>query len=348
MSSIYVLNISASFTGLCNQLNFIINSICYCINKEKIIVVNNFLQEIYTNNYTSISNILELEKINIFLEKYNVALIDANNTNNLSIISAFYYSNNKEKNVTDIINTFLINNTLFISKDINLNSLFEDIDYGFEKKLKIKFMLTNNSFTMSFSEKNEFLENDIHIDFNNMNFNNLTNWDLINSPEFIYITTDICNHLFFHESLINNSNNFIQSINIKDTCIVNIIHLRLESDAIQYWSHINNLNEEDFTKKLSEKYIEKITQYINKLDKTIILTYNDDNEVINYLKNNEYNYFIHNKIKNNNREVNAVIDIINAKYCNNIFIAVKGSTFSETISKIIKPKFISWIDINNI
>jgi hypothetical protein len=344
MSSIYFLNISQPFTGLCNQLNSIISTICYCISNEKIIVINMFLKEIYTNNYTSISNIFDLEKTNKFLEKYNVALMDGNFTNNLTIITAKYHTNNKEKDVTDIVKTFLNNNVFFMSKDINLNSIFEDIESHVEKKLTIQF----NYFKMSFSEKFNFLQNDIHIDFNNMNFVMSPCWGLIDSPEFVNITKDIYNNLFFHDSLINISNNFVQSINISDSSIVNIIHLRLENDAIYFWSRINNMSQEDFYKKLSEKYIEKITEHINKLDNTIILTYDDNNEVINYLKNNSYNYFIHNKIKNHDREVNAIIDFINAKQCNNTFIAVKGSTFSKTISVIIKAKLISWIDINNI
>jgi hypothetical protein len=344
MSSIYFLNISQPHTGLCNQLNSILSTICYCINKEKIIVINNFLQEVYTDNYTCISNIINLQRTNKFLEKYNVALIDHNFIHDLTIINAKYHTNNKEKDVTDIVKTFLTNNTLFISKYINLHSIFEDIEPNVGKKLTIYF----NNFTMTFSEENGFLRNDIHIDFNNMNFVMAPSWDLIESPEFINITADIYNNLFFHDCHINDSNNFIQSISTTGSNSINIIHLRLENDAIEFWSRQNNMSQGDFSKKLSEKYIEKINQHINKSDTTIILTYNNNNEVINYLNNNNYRYFIHDKVKNNNREVNAIVDILNAKNCNNVFIAVGGSSFSWTIAKTTKAKFISWFDINNI
>jgi hypothetical protein len=350
MSSLFFLNISQPFSGLCNQLNSIFSTICLCVNNEKIIVIDKFLKEIYTDNYAPISNIIDLEQTNIFLEKYNIALVDGNFTDNLHIINAKYGCDNTFIDVTDKVKTFLNNNTLKINKDINLNNIFGDCQKLKPKFLRIKFMLNNyNQFTMSFSEINEHLINDLNIDFSNKNYNIGPCWDLIDSPQFKNITTDIYKNLSFHSSLIHISNQFINNLHITNSCIVNIIHLRLESDAINFWSIGNNLSYEDFYNKLSEKYIYLINKLItNKSDKTIILTYSNNNRVIDYLKNNNYNYYIHDKNKNNNREENAVIDLINSKYCNNVFIAVEGSTFSWTIDKIINPRHIEWIDINNI
>jgi hypothetical protein len=349
MSSLYFSNIQEQHTGLCNQLNSILSTICLCINREKIIVIDKFLQEINTNNYLPISSVINLEKTNLFLEKYNIALIDGNFTDNLNIINAKYGNNNIYTDVTNIVKQFLKNNKLLIKKNINLNNLFGDNQPNVEKQLKIIFELNKfNQFTMSFHEKNNFLINDINIDFKNKNYLRVTCWDLIDSNNFKNITTDIYKNLHFHDCLIDNSNKFIEKLNLTDTDLVNVIHLRLENDAITHWSTANKLNHEDFYIKLSQKYIKLINNFIKKDDKTIILTYNPDNPVIDYLKNNNFNYFIHNKIKNNNREVNAIIDIINSKKCNNVFIAVGGSSFSWTISKIINPIQIEWLDINNI
>jgi DNA polymerase elongation subunit (family B) len=201
---------------------------------------------------------------------------------------------------------------------------------------------------MVFNENNCFLLNDINIDFSNKNYIQSPSWDLIDSPQFKTITTDIYKNLLFNNTLICSSNNFIQTLNVTDNTNVNIIHLRLENDAIEFWSTENKLSNRDFYYKLTEKYINLITNLIDKNDKTIILTYNTKNDVIEYLKKNNYNYFIQHKLKNNNREVNAIIDILNSKYCNNVFIAVGGSTFSWTINKLISPRIISWIDINNV
>jgi hypothetical protein len=349
MSSIYFLQLSHPHTGLCNQFNSLLSTICHCINHEKIIVIDKFLQEIHTNHYLPISDIINLEETNLFLEKYNIALIDGNFTNNLTIINATYGNHNVYTDVTTIVNTFLHDNTFTINKYVNLNSIFGDNLPNVSKHLKIHFLLNDhNHFKMVFNENNGFLLNDINIDFSNKNYIQGQSWALIDSPSFISITTYIYKNLVFNHSINCISNHFIQTLNITDTTNVNIIHLRLEDDALAFWSIPNKLSTTDFYKKLTEIYIHLITTHINKTDKTIILTYNTDNEVINYLKHNNYEFFIHDKIKNNNREVNALIDMINAKHCNNVFIAVGGSSFSWTICKLIHPRSILWLDINNI
>ena len=303
MTSLYFLNLSNKSSGLCNQLNSLLSTICLCLNKEKIIVIDKFLKEINTDNYSPISDIINLEKTNKFLEKYNIALIDGCFTYNLNIINAKYGCDN----------------------------IFIDVTK------KIKYFLNNNSFRIN---KN--------INGNNKNYTSAPSWDLIDSNEFIDITNDIYKNIFFNDCLINESNKFIDLINLDSNSIVNIIHLRLEEDAINWWSTINNINKNDFKIKLINKYIGLINELINKEDKTIILTYSNENMVLDYLKNNNYNYYIQEKNKNNNREVNAIIDIINSKHCNNVFIAVGGSTFSWTISKLIKFKTIEWFDINKL
>ena len=235
-----------------------------------------------------------------------------------------------------------------MSNNVNINNLFENCNNS-KKILKIDFILNNyNKFSLSFSEKNGFLTKNIEIDFSNKNYIMAPSWDFIDSLEFKHTTNDIYNNIIFSDIFIYQSNNFINKINITNNCNVNIIHLRLEQDAIDFWSEPNKMTRDNFKIKLSEKYINLITKLINKNDKSIILTYNTDNIVINYLKNNNYNYYVDEKTKNNNRELNAIIDMYNSKHCNNIFIAVGGSTFSWTIAKIIKPKHIEWIDINNI
>jgi len=316
---------------------------------EKIIVIDKFLAEIYSNNYLPISSIIDLEETNKFLEKYNVALVDGNFTDKLNILNATYGYDKIFVDVTDKVKLFLENNILFIENKINLNFLFGDPVLGEKKCLKIDFTLNNfNRFSLSFYEENGFLKNDINIDFTNKNYIWAPSWTLIDSPEFTDISKDIYKNLCFHVDIQNSSNAFIEELNISSSDIVNVIHLRLENDALAFWSGSNNLSPENLYAKLSEVYISLISSLINKNDKTVILTYSYENTVIDYLKNNNYNYYIHNKNKNNNREVNAVIDFINAKQCNNVFIAVSGSTFSWNICKIVNAKCIEWIDIGNI
>ena len=119
---------------------------------------------------------------------------------------------------------------------------------------------------------------------------------------------------------------------------INVIHLRLEDDAIEHWSQQNNMNQQVFKRILTVKYIELITNTIQKEDITLILTSDTNNEVVQFMKENEYNImFIDKKFNGNQpgRELNAVVDLIIGRYCNNVFIGCDGSTFSELLLKYI-------------
>ena len=71
MDKIFFFKISSNNSGLCNQLFSLISAICTCIRDNKnIIVISNFIKSINSNNYCSISEIINIEKINIFLIRY--------------------------------------------------------------------------------------------------------------------------------------------------------------------------------------------------------------------------------------------------------------------------------------
>jgi hypothetical protein len=119
---------------------------------------------------------------------------------------------------------------------------------------------------------------------------------------------------------------------------INVIHLRLEDDAIDHWSKQNNMNQQVFKRLLTVKYIELISNTIQKEDITLILTGDTNNEVVQFMNENEYNImFIDKKFSGNQpgRELNAVVDLIIGRYCNNVFIGCDGSTFSELLLKYI-------------
>jgi hypothetical protein len=275
MSNVYCLNLSQKHTGLSNQLNSLLSTICHCIQSNKnIIIIDKFLSEIHTDKYAPISYIIDINQLNLYLKKYKICLIDG---------CFIQYSN--------LFNQTFINNIKYIP--------------GYC-------------------------------------------WDIIKDPLFIDITNEIYKNLCFNNKFIILSNSFIHTLNIMDNDNVNIIHLRIEPDGLDHWSKMNNCNIPEFKLKLINRYIELIDRLINKTDKTIILSYDSNNEIIDYLKNNGYNYYYHEKNKNDNREENAIIDLLNSKYCNNVFIGVGGSTFSETISKMINFKCIEFFDINNL
>jgi hypothetical protein len=146
---------------------------------------------------------------------------------------------------------------------------------------------------------------------------------------------------FINEKVNYNSDNIVnQSDNNSENAKkkINVIHLRMENDAIDHWSKQNNMNQPLFKRLLTVKYIELIKNNIQKEDITLILTGDINNEVVQFMKENEYNIMFVDKKFNDNqngRELNAVVDLIIGRYCNNVFIGCDGSTFSELLLKYI-------------
>ena len=78
------------------------------------------------------------------------------------------------------------------------------------------------------------------------------------------------------------------------------------------------------------------------------------NGVIDYLKQHNYSYKLTTKFYND-REKNAIVDLLVSKYCNNIFIGnfnvtnLNGSTFSYYIGKCMKDDVIKlYIDLDKL
>jgi DNA-dependent RNA polymerase auxiliary subunit epsilon len=159
----------------------------------------------------------------------------------------------------------------------------------------------------------------------------------------IYFSKNLTSYAlnFISEKLNYNPIKFIQSDNstIEDTNKkINVIHLRVENDGIKHWSKQNKMTQTVFKQLLREKYIDLIKNNIQKEDITLLLTGDTNNEVVQYMKENGYNImFIDKKFNNKqtSRELNAVVDLIIGRYCNNVFIGCDGSSFSELLLKYI-------------
>jgi hypothetical protein len=125
---------------------------------------------------------------------------------------------------------------------------------------------------------------------------------------------------------------------------INVIHLRIEVDAILHWSKMNNTSEQNFKSSLENKYIDLFKKYISNTDQNIILSSEMNPKVTNFLRENNYNFRFIQKFFED-REKNAIVDFLVSKCCNNIFIGNGGSTFSfyidkttqNNIKKIISP-----------
>ena len=132
----------------------------------------------------------------------------------------------------------------------------------------------------------------------------------------------------------------------------NVIHLRVEPDAITHWCVINGMDYNTFQLKLELKYIELIQKYMNKDDGILILSNSSVNGIVDFLIRNNYKVLLSDKYFED-REKNAIVDLLVSKNCNNIFLGCinnrlwNGSSFSYYISKILDKNVIKvGIDID--
>jgi hypothetical protein len=349
-------------TGLSNQLFFVISAIIIA-NKKKIslVIFNEFRLHPCSDNTCPIKDIIDLNDLNRQIREYNVFVLDKFNTN-LSILSVKYGNNTLKINITeDVKRKYMTsNNKLLIPNDVVLNDIKGDPIPGYEKKLFITYKINEFVFTEIF---NEYRKTEICINLEN--FYCFPNWEDVNintnNPVIFNKLlknikfTNIFNNISKNCILLNKNNEY-EVNNFDETYKkLNVIHLRLENDMTYNMSLHNKIDEANYIKMLEDKYIEAINKYLSKEDKILVLSYDSNNRVFEYLKNNNYDYYITKKNIFGGREPHAIIDLLVGEKCNNIFIGNWnhekniGSTFSYVLDQRIAPSVKRiFIDIYNI
>jgi len=333
-------------SGLCNQLRRLINEVINGFNQNKFIfVIDSFLYCIQKGKLCNASNIFDYDemarKMSDILEK-EIIFVDRINAFT-KILSVKYGL--KSLKVIDITNNFKIN-------DIKL-SLSVDPLPNVKKYIYIKYIVGGHILNETYDENDidaNFDENYIKNIFMNKKFANLdTNHH--NTELFNKLLTCISFNPKVMNIIDKISNTYIQSD--IDCCI----HLRIEDDAINHWSKINNLDQESFKNKLHEKYKCLINKYFYG---NILVLCNDTNKISEFFINKQYHCIPQNlkeELSNIHlgligREINALIDLLTAIRNHCLFIGnynnilSRGSTFSHVIMQYNKKNIC--IDLDNI
>ena len=364
--------IASKSSGFTNQIISLISSIiCAIIANQKVLIIDNFLNDVSKDTYTPISHIINLRELNRFLSQtYNVVVIDKNYAV-FNVLSANYGTDEHNIDVTEIIkNSYAKKSGVFIDKNHDFNLIFQkDPCVGYYKRLVLKYEIVtvhegNQIFAVAphYHRKNQIEETydecnreDIKIEIGRKSeriYPFISINDMHYFTNYTPVFESILSNITYASEFVHNAN---QSINKwenfdRQTARTNMIHLRVEPDAIEFWSKQNKMEYAEFKHIIESKYIKLIQKYMNKTDQIIILSGYHENGVLDFLTKNDYNLFIPDKYYED-REKNAIVDLIISKQCNNVFLGCidnthwNGSTFSYYISKII-DKSVKKVGIN--
>jgi len=354
MKNILYLNITRRGFGLTNQIFTLVNGIINAYKNDKnIIIVGEFSVDYSTESLVPISTIFNINKINAFLkEKYGILIFDKTNIE-FNVLSVKYGKSKEDAlDITEYVSENLSgDNVLLFSKSININTVIcEDPCEGERKSVFLDYSINNIEFQYVQPECYDYLTDDITFHLSDAKFIDIYNiWiDALDRTMF----DDILQNIHYHSDLLDIANDFIKTINLNNH--INVIHLRLEPDAIAHWSQINKIDKPTYKYKIENKYVSIIDRYINKNDCTIVLSYSKSNRVLDFMNQNGYNYFIPERQYGIGREKNAIIDLLISNLCNNILLGnfnlenLNGSSFSYYLLQVNPDVKKILIDLDNI
>jgi hypothetical protein len=361
------LHISIRKCGLTNQIFQIVNFIFDIIENKKynktkkIVIIDSFNKDGLNQKLCQIDEILDIDYINTYLEEYNIILIPKNKIR-LEFVKIDYGCLGMNTiEITDKLKDICTINEkyLCIEKNINLNDLYFDPLPGILKYVYLYYKINGIDYFTFEREFHSRIIKNLEIDLENREKNlqeTQLNTITLESRKNILLFNEILKNMKFANLFYDEANKFIDKINKKYEKI-SVIHLRNEADAIPFWGSINKMSNEDFKNTLNNKYNSLIDKYLLPTESEIIIVLSSEvsnNDVIEYLKFCGFNYvFMEKNI--DEREIDAINDLIITKCCNNIFLGnynpntFNGSTFSYVISNLMEKNVKKvLIDLDNI
>lgn len=333
--------------GMTNQLNMLIGELIDAlVHHRPLVIFGKFRKNYNTASLVPLREVFDLPSIEELLGD-RLHIYESDQVE-LELVSAYYGTYADGANVTDKVREKFWNNqqaSLRIPSGTSMNTaLGIDPVHGQVKRLHLKFKIGTDL---------------IHIDHPEVIttevLHKITDTPgRYNRPSLVY--QDIYNVLLrdikFHPSLYAMADQTLSSWSLKSG--VNLIHIRNDDDAIEFWSKINGMSPTEFESTLNKKYIATIDQYFNKDDDVIVLTATPNNPVCEYLSVNGYAYHVSTKIPGQ-REIDAIVDLIISRACNKTFISslnpqtLRGSTYDNPVWKRLDPRVTCvFIDLDNV
>ncbi len=321
MNFIYPVRIHGKGSGLCNQ---ILNLLSCCVRAKlygiNILILQKFLCDINDmNKLVPISDILDIDKMNKEFNKQGLYLFDASKLK-LSVNSIKI----DENEVLEKYIYHFIKDTQF---EISKKFIFEDYK---DKKYNIKIIINLNNYNFNFNSylENGIINKEINIDINH-DKNNYQDGEIW-KEEYTKIFEEFLNYIYFQDYFYLHTHNWLEKNNLKNTEF-NTLHLRIENDAIEHWCIQNNMNKKKYKRALVDKYKMMIDKYYDKKIPILLLTYDKNNEVVDYLNKNKYKILFREKNKEEGREINAIYDFLLGESTSGLYTGSLCSSFTQMI-----------------
>lgn len=323
--------------GLTNQLYSLVNSMILGSQYDNsVVVVSTFMTDLNKNTYCDPQDVIDFPKMNKFLSSYNVLLVPYNEVE-FKLLSAKYGIHNKGViEVTEkCMELFVDKNRFHIPSKANVNEVFGDPFPGESKMLYVVYSINDKVFFEQYDESTVLYNHGCNIDFNDYTH---AIWKCMNSIKDIPRQRSKFDHFLSKIVFCRKYHDIVDEVfKHRKSIKYNMIHLRNERDAIDFWGQINFMNPIDFQTTLEKKYIGLIENFFDKKIPLFILSMNINNSVLDYLHVHGYDWFMMEKPFMHKRELNALCDYIASLRCNNVFIGninphtLKGSTFSYLV-----------------
>jgi hypothetical protein len=289
--------------------------------------------------------------MNHFLLPYNISIVNAQRVK-LNLVSAFFgLSGKRIVNITNVVKeTFVHDNTrLTIPLGTDFNTLAEDPCPGERKLIYVNYTLNGHEFQSVFDETviRDFRPSILDFkDYSHVDrtycpdvWHSLTSIDQF--PQHRSLFNTFLKEIAFHPRFYELAHSFFDALPPQK---VNIMHLRNEIDAIDFWGSINRMSPSEYRERLENKYIALIQKYLSKNSVNVLFTMNTNNKVIDFMRKNGYSYVMTDKTALTGRDVNAIVDYLLCRYCTGVFIGnvnphnFHGSTFSYGILNYLRDR----------
>ncbi|MHB1952672.1 MAG: hypothetical protein ACYCOU_02900 [Sulfobacillus sp.] len=357
MDAFYRVKVGVPRCGFANQLGFVISAAVKCMyERRRFLLAEPFLIDFEGNHTCSLGEVVDLDQLNAFLRKYGLTILDRRQAN-IELIAATYGSHRTFVDVTDRLRRAK-EDRLFepAAPSQKMNDIFGDPSPHMPKTLFVRCSVSGQSLLLKFREE-DFRELPQLFDLSLLPVDHDICWvssydestydEILRQVRIAHGIRSIAE--VQRASLISDQRPFEGGLSR-----VNVLHLRDEPDAIEFWSRINGVLARDFAERLRNKYFELVEKHCSRDERLLVLSANDESPLLKRLSQSGFKYFVSEKRFPSQRELNAAVDLCLAEGVGNgIFIggiigSARGSSYSYFLSKRLRVRKQVLFDLDDI